>query len=222
MIINYYDVQIRRIKEEDLELIRYWRNTDKISSKMQYRETISRTTHRDWFNKINNVQKGFAFIIEYKNQPVGMVHSFDDADNLHVESGMFLWEEHYWSSYVPVMVSIMLTDIGFYLAQNKESYIKILKNNINTISYNLQFGYKLCKGENDKVNQQYVLNLNNYEAKSRTIKEKLFNYHNCSSTIQIFLEERDVSEGFIERFQIEKRRDYLKRHGIIIILPDSK
>jgi UDP-4-amino-4,6-dideoxy-N-acetyl-beta-L-altrosamine N-acetyltransferase len=221
MIIDYFDVTARRINEEDLELIRYWRNTEKISSKMQYREVITREMHREWYKKINNIQIGFAFIIEYRKQPVGMIHSFDNIDSEFSEGGMFFWEDYYWSSNIPVMVSTALSDVGFYIGQNKYSYIKVLRDNINAINYNKQFGYEICKGEEDKPHQQYILELEKYVVIVKKIKDRLEGYYGYSSNINLFVEHRDIKEGLLERFPMLQEENHQKvlMHGIVVKLP---
>jgi hypothetical protein len=47
--LKQFDVELHRLQEEDLELVRSWRNEAYISNQMIYRAFISEEMQRNWF-----------------------------------------------------------------------------------------------------------------------------------------------------------------------------
>jgi len=76
MKIEVNGLVIERLKEKDIELVREWRNSDKIRKNMLYQEIITPEQQLKWFHSINNFNN-FYFIVEYKNRKVGLVNIKD-------------------------------------------------------------------------------------------------------------------------------------------------
>ena len=58
-----YGVKLVQLTEDKIELVRQWRNSDKIKKYMEYRDYISPEMQQKWFNKISNTTNDFFFII---------------------------------------------------------------------------------------------------------------------------------------------------------------
>lgn len=198
MKISYYDVILKRIRESDKELIRYWRNHEKISSKMEFREFISPEMHEKWFTKMNDYKKAFAFIIEYQNTSSGIIFNTNAAE--HSEGGMFIWDDKCLDTQIPVLVSIILTDINFYLLGNKFSYIRILKDNFNSIEFNKRFGYKLLKSNDSEYNQRYFLSEDEYQAHAKSIKKYIAEFYGYCDKATLIVEKEDLSNGLYDSY----------------------
>ena len=54
LIINQYGVTLKRVEEQDIELIRKWRNYPSIRKQMGYQKIITKKRQKEWFRKINN------------------------------------------------------------------------------------------------------------------------------------------------------------------------
>ncbi|MFM7472319.1 MAG: hypothetical protein ACKO00_00160 [Crocinitomicaceae bacterium] len=52
--LKQFDVELRRLQLEDIELIRKWRNEAHVAQQMIYREYITTEMQLKWFNSINN------------------------------------------------------------------------------------------------------------------------------------------------------------------------
>lgn len=57
MIISKYNIRYIRLQEEDIELVRKWRNHPSITKYMVYREEITPEMQKKWFASINNNEK---------------------------------------------------------------------------------------------------------------------------------------------------------------------
>jgi len=199
MDITFYDVTLRMIQESDKELIRYWRNHEKVREKMEFRSYITKEMHNDWFSRMSNFNNAFAFIVEYNNASVGVVYHTNTSE--YSNGGMFLWDETCLDSQVPVLVSITLTDLNFYLLKNKCSYINILRDNPKVIEFNRWFGYKLVDEKDSNYNQLYILTEQRYNSRSAKIKQALESYYKQTSVIKLIFYENDLSSGLFDYFK---------------------
>ena len=214
MKIAYYDVTLRRIKESDKELIRYWRNHEKVRSKMEFREFITPEMHDEWFEKMNDYTKAFAFIIEYQNTSAGVI--FNTNSNSHSSGGMFIWDDKCLDTQIPVIVSVVLTDVNFYLLGNVFSYISILKDNLNSIQFNKKFGYQLLDAAESKYNQQYFLSEERYRNCAMPIKDSLSELYGYVDCAKIVIEKEDVDSGLYDLYKNLYRGSQLAQQFFIL------
>ena len=202
MRITLFDVALEEVRMDDLELIRYWRNSDKIRARMEYREYITPEQHLRWFRDHSDYKTASAYIIVHQGRKIGLI--YDRNVNDHSEGGMFIWEDEYLGSMVPVIVSLLKTDTNFYLIKNKYAYIKILSDNVRTIAFNTQIGYKLCDGQEGNFNQLYRLTLEDYEEKAARFKKMLESYYQNKYEITFYQDKADEESGckdyFMEHF----------------------
>ncbi len=173
MIISGYNIQLHRLKtQEDIELLRKWRNTTHINRFMEFRAQISKEQQAVWFQSINSIHNNYM-LIEYKGKKIGMIHGAGiDWEKKHTDSGgIFIWDEEYWMTKAPISASILMTDMSTIFGLEK-TYIKILKENKNAIMFNKSLGYKILPKQNNN-SQHYVLVQKDYEAKREKILQTI-------------------------------------------------
>ena len=73
MIAEQYGIKYSRVKINDLELLRYWRNQAYIRNTMQYKEYITPKMQQVWFEKINN-KYNYYFIVEHQHKKIGLIN----------------------------------------------------------------------------------------------------------------------------------------------------
>ncbi len=150
MIVKQYGVVYTRVKEEDIELIRYWRNQPFIRKTMQFQEYITPAMQKQWFKKINN-KYNYYFLIQYENKKIGLINCKDTDENKVAEGGIFLWDKEYWNTPVPAYASLTMLEVIFEIFQSGEvSVITVLKENMHALKFNQKLGYKIYY-EDDKV-----------------------------------------------------------------------
>lgn len=168
-----FGVTIERLKEQDIELVRQWRNSPQVAERMEYREFITPEMQKEWFKSISNLNN-FYFVIIYQGEKIGVINVKEiDWKSRKLESGIFIPDEKYWGTFVPSIVSIMLTQMFFRIFGWDHYYAHILRDNHRAIQYNRSLGYELCEGQEEVENQLYVLKKEVFEAKSKKLVKAL-------------------------------------------------
>lgn len=84
-------VRLRLIEEKDLETTLSWRNRDEARIWFKSTSTISLDQHREWFQRYQEKDNDFLFVIEVNNKLVGQASVYDiDWDAGQAEVGRFL------------------------------------------------------------------------------------------------------------------------------------
>lgn len=201
-----YGITLRRIVEEDIELIRQWRNSKPIQQNMHFREYITKQMQKKWFRSIDNINN-FYYIIEYQGKKVGLFNEKNiDWEKRTSENGLFIADEKLINTPIPILASLCLCEIGFNIIQGEKAFIHVLKNNHQAITYNLRFGYELCENQENDELQRYVLTKETFEKKGKKLLEAANEIYKHNSTLYLFLEKHDYQTEigkFIEQL-IEK------------------
>lgn len=171
MKICKFGIGFHRITENDIELLRKWRNSPRIQQFMEYRKYITKEMQKKWFQSINNIHN-FYYIIEYKNEKIGLINDKNiDWDSRTSESGFFIWDKKYYGTHIPIIISIAMIEVGFYVFDWDRTFVRILSSNDHAIRYCRQLGYILCEGQKKAASKLYVLTRESYELKAAKIKE---------------------------------------------------
>jgi UDP-4-amino-4,6-dideoxy-N-acetyl-beta-L-altrosamine N-acetyltransferase len=164
---------LTRLKLEDIELVRSWRNDPRIQNLMQFRDTITPEMQRAWFAKIDNAGH-FYFLVSYKGEPVGMANVKDVNYETHTgESGLLIYPERYQNSALAMSVLILLFDFAFFDLGLNQIHGKILKENDRARRLNSTFGFKLQSTSADGLTEQHVLDKQNYVEASSPLRKQL-------------------------------------------------
>lgn len=163
LTINQYGVTLKRITEEDIELLRYWRNQQSVKMFMDYREYITPEMQKKWFASVSN-KFNYYFIIEFEGKKVGLINAKDFSyENGFGEGGIFIWDQDYINSFAAVFSTLCVLNFVFFKVKLcKLSRARILKDNDRAIHYNQLIGYKLLPNQEDVVNQLYELTQEDY------------------------------------------------------------
>ncbi|MFK5856847.1 MAG: GNAT family N-acetyltransferase [Bacteroidota bacterium] len=195
MIISKGNIVFRRLIHCDIELVRNWRNSADVSQFMEYREHITPEMQEKWFKSINN-NKNLYFIIEYKNEKIGLINGKDiDWDNMSMETGVFIAEKKYLNTEVPLLAVLIFGELGV-MTFGLKAYAHILKTNDRAIRYNKFIGFKLCENQEGVENQLYVMTKETYSKKAKLIRAAFFKLTGVEDTILSF-DKNDVDSGFV-------------------------
>jgi len=196
-----FGVTIERLKEEDIELVRQWRNSPQVVERMEYREYITPEMQKEWFRSISNLNN-FYFVIIFQGEKIGVINVKEiDWKSRKLESGIFIPDEKYWGTFVPSIVSIMLTQMFFRIFGWDHYYAHIMKTNQRAIQYNRSLGYELCEGQEEKENQLYILKKETFETRSIKLLKALAVMSGGDTSAVYHLEPEDLGtelEYFVE------------------------
>ena len=172
LTLEQYGVKLVRVQEQDIELIRFWRNQEDISRFMEYRKHITAEDQKAWFSSIDN-KHNYFFMIRFDTKNVGVISIKSiDLKNNYAEGGIFLGDKNYFDSLAAVYSSLCLLNFTFLVLKlTTSSRIRILKTNTRSIQYNKLIGYKLMPGQDDVENQWYELTLEDYITSGKKLNQ---------------------------------------------------
>lgn len=85
------DIELVPLAEEDIELVREWRNSPEVSQYMYTGDIITKEQQANWFKKISKEETSKYWIILYDNKKMGMANLADiDRRNSKCFWGFYL------------------------------------------------------------------------------------------------------------------------------------
>lgn len=209
MIITSNNIRFTRLKEDDIELVRKWRNHPSIKKNMVYRDYISPEMQKKWFASINN-NNNLYFIIEYKEKKIGLINGKDiDWEERTMETGIFIWNKYYRKSHIPTLCSMIFAEIGISLCHLKPM-ATILKNNEGALKYNKMLGFKVIEDDPEKEYVKVSLDKENMNFISRklTAAVKLFA---GDAPMMLIFEKEDLDSGLHDLVKHYFQSDIIKK-----------
>lgn len=196
-----YGIILERLKEEDIELVRQWRNSDPVRMNMNYQKIITPEEQREWFQSVNN--ENFQYVmIHYKGVKIGLLNDKNiDWENLTSETGIFIGRPEFFHTFVPYLVSLAGIETLFYFAGWKKQYAHVLRSNTNAIKYNLELGYRLCEGQEGIEHQRYELTRDSFEQTAGRIRKMVRSISGKDVKNRILFEPEDYNTGIGKRFE---------------------
>lgn len=162
MTIRKYGLVLQRIRTEHIEMIRGWRNDPKIKKHMFFQAMITPEMQQEWFESINNDQN-YYFVIYLDNLPCGLISiSSIDFDNKNAFAGLFIYDDKYLGTDVPVRASLSILDVFFGFTNIESIYAKVRGSNIVAHGYNTSLGFKRIKKIELGQGYEYCLKKENY------------------------------------------------------------
>jgi RimJ/RimL family protein N-acetyltransferase len=144
-----YQVELRAIKEEDLERVRNWRNDPGISGFMLSQSIISPVQQQAWFERIRKAQDQCHWLIYYKNEPVGAanIKSAQAAVPLQqaesIEPGLYIADSRYKGNILAFAPSLLIADYCFERLGVNQLKARVKPENQAAIKYNQRLGYDI-------------------------------------------------------------------------------
>lgn len=141
MELQRYGISLRRLQESEIEKLRQWRNEDKISRFMFHQGSITPEMQLSWFHSINNPSNHF-FLILVENEAVGLINASSvDREAGTAFTGLFIYEDRFLSTEVPVCASLCMLDFLFGPMNLQNVYAKVRGNNSRAHQYNTALGF---------------------------------------------------------------------------------
>lgn len=173
LVIENFGVRLKRLTEDKIELIRYWRNNPKISQYMEFRDYITEDMQKAWFKKINN-DKNYFFIIEVHEKEIGLVDLKDiDNEKSTGESGIFLWNDFFLGKQISYRSLLLLHDFAFDTLHLHYLLSHILNDNIRSQKCYQSLGFVLEENQDRLSIQRYILNKERHKLFRDSVINKL-------------------------------------------------
>lgn len=108
---------------------------------MFHQGSITPEMQLSWFHSINNPFNHF-FLILIENEAIGLINaSAIDREAGTAFTGLFIYEDRFLSTEVPVCASLCMLDFLFGPMNLKELYAKVRGNNSRAHQYNTSLGF---------------------------------------------------------------------------------
>ena len=196
MIISKYNINFIRLKEEDIELVRQWRNHPSISKYMVYREHITSDMQKKWFASVNN-NLNLYFIIEYKGKKIGLINGKDiNWEEKTMETGIFIWNKYYRKTHIPTLCTMIFAELGVAIWGLKPR-ATILKSNERALKYNKMLGFKVIEDDPEKEYVKLEMDRENLGFIAKKIRAAI-NLLAGDEPIKLTFEKEDLESGIAE------------------------
>jgi RimJ/RimL family protein N-acetyltransferase len=198
MFVSRNKIKFYRLGEEDLELVRNWRNHPSITRYMVYREHITPEMQKEWFKTVNN-NFNLYFIIEYKGKKIGLINGKDiDWEAKTMETGIFIWDKYYRKTHIPTLCTMIFAEVGVSIWGITPT-ATILKNNEKALKYNKMLGFKVIEDDPEKEFVRLSLEKESMGFIAKKLKAAL-NLLAGDEAIKLVFEKEDISGGLHDLF----------------------
>ena len=163
MVYSRYGFSFSLLKEDDIEMVRQWRNDPVVSNNFEFRNHITPEMQKEWFRSINNINNLYT-IISYQREKIGVINLKNiDWETRAGEGGIFLPDVKYHQTIIPAIISYISTEIIFVMFEWKIGYAHVLKENKSVQQFVSLLGYELIPGQEDVLNQKYRITSDSFE-----------------------------------------------------------
>jgi RimJ/RimL family protein N-acetyltransferase len=185
MKICRYGITLERLQQEQTELVRQWRNDQKISRFMFYKGEITKEMQQEWFDSIDNEQN-FFFLIYLKNVPVGLINiSSIDWENKTAYTGLYIYDDKFLATDTPVMASLAMLDVFFLLFDIQSVYAKVKGNNKAAHNYNSSLGFSRTKKIEYGLGYEYMLQKEIYLLETKRLRNAAIRLKGNTTTVEL-------------------------------------
>jgi RimJ/RimL family protein N-acetyltransferase len=183
MIISKYGISLVRVRQEHIEMIRRWRNDPKIRDYMFFKSEITIEMQQDWFKSVSNDQN-FYFMVCPAEQPIGLISiSSIDYEHQKAFAGLFIYDDHFLGTDVPVRSSLCLLDVFFTYTGIITLYAKVRDSNVIADQYNTSLGFERIKKIELGQGYEYGLEKENYFSRANTLRQAASRIYGSRTTI---------------------------------------
>ncbi len=165
-----YGVGLSRFVESDIEMVRQWRNSPKISQQMLDKTYISETQQQAWYQRLREDESQQYFLAFFKDQAIGVV-SLIKIDRLSgtAEPGMYIYNDDFINNIVPFCVAFALNDFAFEALQLTRLLGKIYLSNSASIRFHKASGYQVDNIDEKRCLQLMHLDKSTYDLAKQKI-----------------------------------------------------
>ncbi len=196
-----YGIELERLGSDDIEMVREWRNADRVRLNMAYQQLITTDEQKAWFETINNANNNYL-IIKYKGEKIGLLNDKNiNWEERTSESGLFIGKPEYYATFVPLLVSVAGIQATFGVMGWNRHYARILKHNTQAINFNQMLGYQLAEGQEGIEHKLYEFTYANFLQKAGKISKAVSSLAGPDKSIRFLIEEADYKSGIGERFE---------------------
>lgn len=168
MLLKDFDITLKPLEKKDIEMVRKWRNSEKIKRYALNQNHISKDQQETWFASLAQKEDEY-FVIEQHETPLGLIW-FNKRDE-RVETGFYIYDETKQNSLMPYKIVTLFHDYLFNTKGFKTLTCKIQHNNPRAVRFNLSLGYRENTSHNEY--KRYTLSDEDYKKANTKILKLL-------------------------------------------------
>jgi RimJ/RimL family protein N-acetyltransferase len=202
VLIRRLDLCLETLKPKDLETVRKWRNSESVNRNLIERSYINPQQQDLWYHSIMNEQNLYL-IISYQNKKCGLIYlTHIDWDKLSFETNIFIADEAFWDSVVPVYAALIVSDLFFFHFGFQTALSKFFKSNKRSGDFDTAFGFKIMgEGSEDKDLQFLYATRESYEFSTRKLRKNLLNGGTAENMVCVDFEEGDTENPIVAKIR---------------------
>jgi RimJ/RimL family protein N-acetyltransferase len=214
MRITRYGITLEKLTPENAEMVRRWRNDEKIAKHMFHQGVITEQMQQTWLQSIDN-DSNFFFVIYYQNQAIGLINiSSVDWENKTAYSGLFIYEDKFLGTDVPVISSLCMLDVFLLLFDIQSVYAKVRGNNNIAHKYNSALGFGRTKKIELGLGYEYILQKEIYLLETKKLRNAAIRLKGNETVIQF--DESNATDVLMKK-RLEKVSSE-KLHSLAVVL----
>ena len=141
MRITHGNTVLRSLTEDDLEMVRSWRNDPKINAHLVRREYITEEQQVQWFNELN-AQTTLYFVIEEKGIAVGLIYANNiDFTGRSFSGNILMGSASSKGSAIPVKSVVMFFEFMVNQCGFRKVFSVVHQNNRSALTLNRKLGF---------------------------------------------------------------------------------
>jgi len=185
MLIQKYGLSLRTIKNTDLEQLCTWRNADHVRLQMQYQEHLSLQMQEQWFASLRPEQCIYL-IIQSSGKEVGLINLKDlDLNTRTAEAGIFIGDQNFLNSTVPVLATIILMELAFDTLTLKTLRAKINTNNLSAVKFNTGLGYQMNESSKKEEFQYFESTRPRFVSSTLPLRDMLAKLNRDGASLEV-------------------------------------
>lgn len=157
MEISSYGITLREVSENDLELLRTWRNSEEISKYMLSKEYISQEMQQNWYRSFK-ARGDMNFVICFEGRDIGFFGlKVVDKDNNRYNPGIYFSETEGQNSFLPYLVHLCFIEYIYKKNPDMVLVTQILRINKRALRFSLSCGYQKTRDVQDEDTVEVTL-----------------------------------------------------------------
>jgi RimJ/RimL family protein N-acetyltransferase len=149
MIFSRYGIELERMARHHLEMVRQWRNSEWVNSRMHIRDKISAEAQETWFARLHP-RRDWYFVALMDKNPIGLFHvkNIGWAEKKG-EAGAFVGDPGHIGGPHAAVAVLALMDFGFFVLGLRKLEAKYNAEFTAINVFNSQLGYRVFAEETD-------------------------------------------------------------------------
>jgi len=199
-----YGINLERLHLNHLEMVRQWRNSNAVRTRMHYQEKISPQQQISWFEQLSLLNNWY-FVASVNQNPFGLLHVKNiNWEKLVGESGAFIGDHVHVGDVETGLAILAFMDFAFLILGLDQLTAKYHPGFKKTVDLNNMLGYTVTDEESNGFVRASVT-LENYLQKTSALRKSAEKMRGSATVIM------DEGEWLAERTALLRstQRQYL-------------